>query len=72
MNMIGDMNNIQIFGPKGTGKTYALLRLKESLPDTRYIDLAEYSETVDFDNKFHNAQLFTSDIKCGAIRSKKV
>ena len=73
--MIGGINNIQIFGPKGTGKTCALLRLEESLPDTCYIDLADYSETVDFDNKFlliDNAQLFTADIRCQAIRSKKV
>ena len=44
--MTDDINNIQIFGPKGTGKTYALLRLKEILPDARYIDLADGSETV--------------------------
>ena len=45
-NMTDDINNIQIFGPKGTGKTTALLRLKEVLPDARYIDLADGSETV--------------------------
>ena len=73
-NMVDDMNNIQIFGPKGTGKTYVLLRLKESLPDTCYIDLEESSETVNVDNTvlIDNAQLFTSDIQCGAIRSKTV
>ena len=74
-NMTDDINNIQIFGPKGTGKTYALLRLKEILPDARYIDLAEGSETLNFDNQFlliDNAQLFTYEMKCEAIRSKKV
>ena len=74
-SMGDDVNNIQIFGPKGTGKTYALLMLKEVLPDTSYIDLSEYVESVDFDKEFlliDNAQLFTYDIKCLAIRRKKV
>ena len=70
---MGDgVNNIQIFGPKGTGKTYALLMLKEVLPDTSYI---EYAESVEFDKKIlliDNAQLFTYDIKCLGIRRKKV
>lgn len=51
------------------------MRLKESLPNTRYIDLAEGSETVDFDNHvllIDNAQLLTNGIKCGAIREKIV
>lgn len=63
-------DHIQIFGPKGTGKTYALLMLKEVLPDTSYIDLS-----VEFDKKFlliDNAQLFTYDIKCLGIQRKKV
>ena len=64
--MTDDINNKQIFGPKGTGKTYALLRLKEVLPDTHYIDLTEGSKLID------NAQLFTYEMKCEAIRSKKV
>ena len=68
-------NNIQIFGPKGTGKTQALLWLNELLPDSRYIDLAEEKETVEFDNTvllIDNAQLFTYDIKRASIRNKTV
>lgn len=40
-----------------------------------FIDLAESSETVDFDNEYlliDNAQLFTFDTECSPIRSKKV
>ena len=74
--MAEDVNNIQIYGPKGTGKTNALLRLKELLVDARYIDLAEFSESFDYDdNKFlliNNAQLFTFDIKCATIQKRKV
>ena len=67
-----------IFGPKGTGKTCALLKLKDSLGDgAQYVDLADYSHqfSVDVDSNYlliDNAQLFERTTEVEGLRSKIV
>ena len=71
-----NVNNIQVIGPKGIGKTWALQELAKVFEDVDYVDLSmEKPQPLQSKKKFlliDNAQKVTSDMVYDGIREKTI
>ena len=68
-------NNLQVCGPKGSGKTTALYELSSRLQKCQYVDLREPNTRLRENETFYlidNAQLWDDKWYFDGLRSKKV
>ena len=70
------VNNIQVIGPKGVGKTWALRELARAFEDVQYVDLSiEMPQPLQSEKKIlliDNAQKVTQNMGYDGIREKTI